>query len=47
MVLYCDYHRAPNQDTVLIMQTPLGVFSAKNLVQNKKRLVQGIFHLTE
>lgn len=29
--------RAPNPDTVLIIQTPLGVFSAKNLLQNKKR----------
>ncbi|GAV66205.1 PWWP domain-containing protein/SET domain-containing protein/PHD_2 domain-containing protein/zf-HC5HC2H_2 domain-containing protein [Cephalotus follicularis] len=37
MVSYCAYHRAPNLDTVLIIQTPLGVFSAKSLVQNKKR----------
>ncbi|KAJ0044708.1 hypothetical protein Pint_05024 [Pistacia integerrima] len=37
MVSYCAYHRAPNPDTVLIIQTPLGVFSAKNLVQNKKK----------
>ncbi|CAK7324163.1 unnamed protein product [Dovyalis caffra] len=29
--------RAPNPDTVLIIQTPAGVFSAKSLVQNKKR----------
>lgn len=29
--------RAPNPDTVLIIQTPLGVFSAKSLIQNKKR----------
>jgi hypothetical protein len=29
--------RAPNPDTVLIIQTPLGVFSAKSLMQNKKR----------
>ncbi|XWS50368.1 hypothetical protein CRYUN_Cryun12cG0082000 [Craigia yunnanensis] len=36
MVSYCAYHRAPNPDTVLIIQTPLGVFSAKSLVQNKK-----------
>ncbi|MBA0725888.1 hypothetical protein Golax_001751 [Gossypium laxum] len=28
-VSYCAYHRAPNPDTVLIIQTPLGVFSAK------------------
>ncbi|KAL5803409.1 hypothetical protein ACOSQ4_031714 [Xanthoceras sorbifolium] len=37
MVSYCAYHRAPNPDTVLIIQTPLGVFSAKSLMQNKKR----------
>ncbi|KAG5233727.1 histone-lysine N-methyltransferase [Salix suchowensis] len=39
MISYCAYHRyrAPNPDTVLIIQSPLGVFSAKNLVQNKKR----------
>lgn len=29
--------RAPNPDTVLIIQTPLGVISAKSLIQNKKR----------
>ncbi|CAH8279492.1 unnamed protein product [Arabidopsis lyrata] len=37
MVSYCSYHRAPNPDTVLIIQTPSGVFSAKSLVQNKKK----------
>ncbi|XP_010537097.1 PREDICTED: histone-lysine N-methyltransferase ATX4-like isoform X2 [Tarenaya hassleriana] len=37
MVSYCAYHRAPNTDTVLVIQTPSGVFSAKSLVQNKKR----------
>ncbi|XVE64383.1 hypothetical protein DITRI_Ditri07aG0096600 [Diplodiscus trichospermus] len=37
MVSYCAYHRAPNPDTVLIIQTPLGVISAKSLVQNKKK----------
>lgn len=29
--------RAPNPDTFLIIHTPLGVFSAKSLAQNKKR----------
>lgn len=29
--------RAPNPDNGLIIQTPSGVFSAKSLVQNKKR----------
>ncbi|KAK7851434.1 histone-lysine n-methyltransferase atx3 [Quercus suber] len=37
MISYCAYHRAPNPDTVLIIQTPLGVFSAKSLLQNKKK----------
>ncbi|KAK7384998.1 hypothetical protein VNO78_30705 [Psophocarpus tetragonolobus] len=37
MVSYCAYHRAPNPDTVLIMQTPLGVISTKNLLQTKKK----------
>ncbi|GAB4826227.1 hypothetical protein Ancab_009092 [Ancistrocladus abbreviatus] len=37
MVSYCAYHRAPNPDTVLIIQTPSGVFSAKNLLQSQKR----------
>ncbi|KAL8143443.1 hypothetical protein V2J09_016475 [Rumex salicifolius] len=37
MVSYCAYHRAPNPDTVLIIQTPSGVFSAKSLLQNQKR----------
>jgi len=29
--------RAPNPDNVLIIQTPSGAFSAKSLVQNKKK----------
>ncbi|KAH0688175.1 hypothetical protein KY284_018728 [Solanum tuberosum] len=37
MVSYCAYHRAPNPDTVLIIQTPKGVFSARSLLQNNKR----------
>lgn len=37
MVSYCAYHRAPNPDTVLVIQTPSGVFSTKSLLQNKKR----------
>jgi hypothetical protein len=37
MVSYCAYHRAPNPDTVLIIQSPLGVFSTKSLLQNNKR----------
>ncbi|KAA8533607.1 hypothetical protein F0562_030959 [Nyssa sinensis] len=38
MISYCAYHRAPNPDTVLIIQTPLGVFSTKSLLQTKKRI---------
>ncbi|XP_021729090.1 histone-lysine N-methyltransferase ATX5-like [Chenopodium quinoa] len=37
MVSYCAYHRAPNPDTVLVVQTPTGVFSTKSLLQSKKR----------
>ncbi|KAK4796479.1 hypothetical protein SAY86_028805 [Trapa natans] len=37
MISYCAYHRAPNLDTVLIIQTPVGVFSAKSLTQTKKK----------
>ncbi|KAF3595536.1 hypothetical protein DY000_02027437 [Brassica cretica] len=36
MLSYCAYHRAPDPDTVLIMQTSKEAFSAKSLVQNKK-----------
>ncbi|KAG9133166.1 hypothetical protein Leryth_023421 [Lithospermum erythrorhizon] len=35
MVSYCAYHKAPNPDTVLIMQTPNYVFSTKFNVQPK------------
>ncbi|MQL74881.1 hypothetical protein Taro_007253 [Colocasia esculenta] len=37
MVSYCAHHRAPNPDTVLIIQTPQGVFSTKSLLQNKEK----------
>ncbi|CAM8944836.1 unnamed protein product [Rhodiola kirilowii] len=37
MISYCAYHRTPNPDTVLIVQSPLGVFSTKSLLQNKKK----------
>ncbi|KEH35451.1 histone-lysine N-methyltransferase ATX5 isoform X2 [Medicago truncatula] len=36
MVSYCAYHRAPNPDNVLILQTPLGVISTKSLLQKRK-----------
>ncbi|KAI3783570.1 hypothetical protein L1987_42654 [Smallanthus sonchifolius] len=37
MVSYCAYHRAPNPDTVLIIQTPGGVISAKSLILNNNK----------
>ncbi|PIN20510.1 histone H3 (Lys4) methyltransferase complex, subunit SET1 [Handroanthus impetiginosus] len=36
MVSYCAYHRAPNPDTVLIIETPKGTISAKSLLQSKR-----------
>lgn len=36
-MIQCFVCRAPNPDTVLIMQTPSGVFSTKSLLQNKRR----------
>ncbi|KAJ6830091.1 histone-lysine N-methyltransferase ATX4-like [Iris pallida] len=39
MVSYCALHRAPNPDTVLIMQTPEGVFSTKTLLQNNDKQI--------
>lgn len=38
MVSYCAYHRAPNPDNVLIIQTPKGTYSTKGLLQNKKSI---------
>lgn len=38
MVSYCAYHRAPNPDTVLIVETPKGTFSTKSLLQNKRHM---------
>ncbi|KAK9050758.1 hypothetical protein SSX86_030271 [Deinandra increscens subsp. villosa] len=37
MVSYCAYHRAPNPDTVLIIQTPGGVISAKSMILNNNK----------
>ncbi|KAE9608873.1 putative histone-lysine N-methyltransferase transcription regulator PHD family [Lupinus albus] len=36
-VSYCAYHRAPNPDNVLIVQTPNGIISTKSLLKNKKK----------
>lgn len=37
MVSYCFQHRTPNPNNVLIIQTPLGVFSARGLLQKKEK----------
>ncbi|XP_072999268.1 histone-lysine N-methyltransferase ATX4-like [Typha latifolia] len=37
MVSYCAHHRSPNPDNVLILHTPTGVFSTKNLLQNNEK----------
>ncbi|KAI4384845.1 hypothetical protein MLD38_002945 [Melastoma candidum] len=37
MLSFCAYHRAPNPDTVLIIQTPQGVITTKSLKQTKKK----------
>ncbi|KAK8970213.1 Histone-lysine N-methyltransferase ATX4 [Platanthera guangdongensis] len=37
MVSYCAQHRAPNPDSVLIIQTPLGVFSSRSLIHGNEK----------
>ncbi|KAM7508572.1 hypothetical protein LguiA_019025 [Lonicera macranthoides] len=34
---YCAVHRAPNADNVLVIQTPLGVFATRSLLQNSNQ----------
>ncbi|CAA2998731.1 histone-lysine N-methyltransferase ATX4-like [Olea europaea subsp. europaea] len=34
LVSYCSYHRAPNPENVLIIETPKRTFSTKSLLQN-------------
>ncbi|XP_020571461.1 histone-lysine N-methyltransferase ATX4-like [Phalaenopsis equestris] len=34
---FCSFHRAPNPDTVLVIHTPLGVFSSKRLLKNNDK----------
>ncbi|XP_052170557.1 histone-lysine N-methyltransferase ATX3 isoform X2 [Diospyros lotus] len=36
-VSYCAVHRAPNPDNVLVMWTPVGLFSTRNLLQNQRQ----------
>lgn len=40
-LIYCADHRVPNPDSVVVVHTPLGVFSARNLVQNQQGNFQG------
>lgn len=37
MVSYCAQHRVPNPDNVLIIQTPLGVFSSRSLMHGNEK----------
>ncbi|OIW13584.1 hypothetical protein TanjilG_25683 [Lupinus angustifolius] len=41
MLMYCAFHRTPKPDSVLVVHTPLGVFSPKNLIQNHKGCFRG------
>ncbi|EPS69244.1 hypothetical protein M569_05524, partial [Genlisea aurea] len=41
MVSYCSFHRSPDPDTVLIMETSKGTFSARSLLQSKRLLTSG------
>ncbi|XP_026441028.1 histone-lysine N-methyltransferase ATX5-like [Papaver somniferum] len=36
MVSYCAFHKAPNPDNALVIQTPSGVFNTKSLLQTKQ-----------
>ncbi|KAK9103885.1 hypothetical protein Sjap_021139 [Stephania japonica] len=35
MVSYCAFHRVPDPNTVLVIQSPLGVFSTKSMLRSK------------
>ncbi|PKA64430.1 Histone-lysine N-methyltransferase ATX4 [Apostasia shenzhenica] len=37
MISYCAQHRIPNPDNVLIIQTPIGVFSTRSLLRQKEK----------
>ncbi|GAB2271809.1 hypothetical protein Dimus_006640 [Dionaea muscipula] len=36
-VTYCSFHRNPNPNAVLVIHTPAGVFSTRELLQNQKQ----------
>lgn len=38
-ISYCSAHKAPSTDSVLVIQTPLGVFSAKKSLQSKEKQI--------
>ncbi|KAI3408355.1 uncharacterized protein J3R85_020312 [Psidium guajava] len=40
-LIYCADHRVPNPDSVVAVHTPLGVFCARNLVQNQQENFKG------
>ncbi|XP_030457193.2 histone-lysine N-methyltransferase ATX3 isoform X2 [Syzygium oleosum] len=40
-LIYCADHRVPNADSVVVVHTPLGVFSARNLVQSQQGNFKG------
>ncbi|KAI4355233.1 hypothetical protein L6164_004026 [Bauhinia variegata] len=40
-LIYCAVHRVPNPDSVLVVHTPLGVFSPRTSLQNQKGCFRG------
>ncbi|KAE9605740.1 putative histone-lysine N-methyltransferase transcription regulator PHD family [Lupinus albus] len=40
-LIYCAVHRLPNPDSVLVMHTPVGVFSPRTSFQNHKGCLRG------
>ncbi|KAE8646732.1 histone-lysine N-methyltransferase ATX3 [Cucumis sativus] len=40
-LIYCAVHRAPNPDAVVVVRSPSGVFSGRNLLQKQKGCYRG------
>ncbi|XP_014492518.1 histone-lysine N-methyltransferase ATX3 [Vigna radiata var. radiata] len=40
-LIYCSVHRVPNPDSVLVVHTPLGIFSPRTSLQNQKGCFRG------
>ncbi|RDX76501.1 Histone-lysine N-methyltransferase ATX3, partial [Mucuna pruriens] len=40
-LIYCAIHRVPNPDSVLVIHTPLGIFSPRTSLQNQKGCFRG------